>query len=985
MISFPTLIGALLALAICAVPTSARGLKDYQQTVWTQQDGAPTELTALAQTTDGWLWIGSGDGVFRFDGVNFEPYSPPGQPQLAHQRVVEMYAADNGDLYISYFPREVAVVRANGQVELLAQPKDFRRNPPLSMALDQDRSLWTIGNGIRRYANGEWSTVEDDPVWNGDGSFSLLLDQEQRLWASSPSGVWRLDRASGRFVQISKQGGGLAIAANGDVWTVAPQGGPAIRVAASSAGKPRPLQAAAMGSRAAGQFTSDGTLWALGCPELACLVHDAMTRDGPLLPARDAQERVYSTGSAAGQEALGMLEDRENNLWIMTHNALSRFRPKRFLTPGFELEDFYYSAAADGAGALWVAETAAGKLWRLGPDAVPQPQPQPGPPVYMLASGRDGALLRVGERSISRVLNGATQTIALPLDEEGKPLGRKLFGLLDDGERLWTGSTATGAIAWVDRQWQPIAALGLPSRIYLSQADGPGQLWLALSTGELVFHDHGKLARYDATPVGIATGIFPGPPLLLGGTEGLAMLRDGKLHMLRGAEPNALRGVSGIAVTADGDRWLNGVAGVVHVRAQDWQRAMAQPDEPLRYELFGVADGYPGRASVKMRRPTAISPDGRHVWFITTTGIVGLDSANLRRNPVAPKAVVLEVSTDAARFDAAQDVNLPAGAGNFRLRFSALSTRQPERTRFEYQLDGVDATWRDAGNRRTTSYTNVAPGQYLFRVRAINEDGVVSTEAATVRLTLAPTLVQSLPFRLACAAALVLLAVLLYRLRVRYLTARLLERLQIKLAERERIARTLHDTFLQSVQAMLLRLRKFERGLPEPTRDELHTLLGEVQGVIDEGRDQVHELRDPAIRTLDDVLRDSAAGLAALHPEVAFTLDSEGADPGLAPCVLDEAGLIAGEALRNAYSHAQAGRIDVRISYGPHGCTLQVRDDGCGLDEEAARARQRDGHWGLVGMRERAARIGARLQIDSKAGHGTTVTLTIPSSTSHGF
>ena len=164
MISFPTLIGALLALAICAVPASARGLKDYQQTVWTQQDGAPTELTALAQTSDGWLWIGSGDGLFRFDGVNFEPYSPPGQPQLAHQRVVEMYAADNGDLYISYFPREVAVVRANGQVELLAQPKDFRRNPPLSMALDQDRSLWTIGNGIRRYANGEWSTVEDDPV-----------------------------------------------------------------------------------------------------------------------------------------------------------------------------------------------------------------------------------------------------------------------------------------------------------------------------------------------------------------------------------------------------------------------------------------------------------------------------------------------------------------------------------------------------------------------------------------------------------------------------------------------------------------------------------------------------------------------------------------------------------------------------------------------------------------------------------------------------
>lgn len=280
MIRFPSLIVALLALSIGAVPASARGRKDYQQTVWTQQDGAPTELTALAQTTDGWLWVGSGDGLFRFDGINFEPYVPPGQPQLTHQRVVELHAAGNGDLYISYFPTAVAVLRARGQLELLPPPKDYRRVPPLSMALDKDGSLWTIGNGIRRYADGQWTIVEDDPVWMGEGFYSLLLDQDQRLWASAPGGVWRLERDSGRFVQVSGQGGGLALAPNGEVWVVAPRGGPAIRLAASSAGKPRPPHAAAGGARLAGQFASDGTLWASGCPELACLARGAAQAGG---------------------------------------------------------------------------------------------------------------------------------------------------------------------------------------------------------------------------------------------------------------------------------------------------------------------------------------------------------------------------------------------------------------------------------------------------------------------------------------------------------------------------------------------------------------------------------------------------------------------------------------------------------------------------------------------------------------------------------
>lgn len=184
----------LIAAALCLAPAAARGLKDYQHTVWSEQHGAPADITGLAQTTDGWLWIASSDGLFRFDGVGFEAYAPAGLPELAHMRVVDMHAADNGDLYVSYFPKDVAVIRRDGHAELLPLPKERRRTPPLTMAIDRDGSLWTIGHGIRRYADGQWTTIEGGAEWTNNDFHSLLLDQDGRMWATEPNGAWLLDR-----------------------------------------------------------------------------------------------------------------------------------------------------------------------------------------------------------------------------------------------------------------------------------------------------------------------------------------------------------------------------------------------------------------------------------------------------------------------------------------------------------------------------------------------------------------------------------------------------------------------------------------------------------------------------------------------------------------------------------------------------------------------------------------------------------------------
>ena len=997
MIPLPSLLRLMSALwmaaIVLALPAAARGLKDYRHTVWTQQDGAPSDINGLAQTADGWLWVAGGDGLFRFDGVSFERYAPAGHPELVHMPVLELHAADNGDLYIAYFPKNVGVVRRDGSFELLPAPADFRRMPPLVMAADRDGSLWTIGDGIRRYANGQWSTVDASTSWTRAGFYSMLLDQEGRLWAAGPAGAHRLDRASGRFEKVSDLHGGLAIRPNGDVWLLGADGAASTRLAEAGAVKARPARAGAVVSRATGQFASDGALWMLGCPDRICLVHDVARHPVALDIAVDADERLPGDSGDTGQESLGILEDREGNIWVHAQNGLNQFRPKRFLipSPSLELTDHFYSMATDGAGSVWVAERVTGRLWRLGADGA-QLAPAAGPAVqpatrsslpkletHMLASGRDGALLKANTRSITRVRGDSSETIPLPPGPDGKPVDRQLLGLLDDGQRIWTASTDIGPIAWADGAWRRGAEIGLPDRVFFTQAGGPGQIWVVRFNNELVLFDgSGKYPAYDARPVGITTGIFPGQRLVVGGTDGLAVLKDGRLQLLRGPDQDALRGVSGIAVTADGDRWLNGVKGVVRVRAADWQRALDHPGQSLRYELFGTADGYPGRASILWRAPTAHSGDGRHVWFISSRGIVGLDSADLRRNAAPPHPVVLDVSTDEARFAAAQGLRLPPGSQSFRVRFTAPSLRQPERTRFAFRLEGVDAGWRDAGNLRTTSYTNVAPGDYVFRVRAFNEDGVQSREDAAVRMTVEPTLVQTLPFKLALAAVLLALLAVLYRLRVRYLMRRITERVEIKTAERERIARTLHDSFLQSVYLLMLRLRKLTARLPDGdgTRRELQAILDETTRTIDEGRDQVHEMR--VARTLEEIVRDCAEGLQVLHPEVGFELRSEGAPSGADQELVDEAGAIACEALRNAFEHAQARHVLVTIGHDKREWSVLVKDDGRGIGQEVIDAGRRDGHWGLVGMRERAARIGARLEIRSNTGSGTEVELGVP-------
>lgn len=958
---------------------AAVGLANTHHARWTALEGAPLQVTSMAQTRDGWLWFGTFDGLHRFDGSRFERVALPQRSLPTRQQIIGVRAQKEGQLLISYVGSGLSVLHPDGRLDDLPEI-DGPALASLVATIDDDGSIWTGSlGGVHRFDGKEWRQVAFDGAPDAGGPLAMVVDQYGRLWFSDAAATWRLDRQRMRFVRVARSGGRLVMSPDGRLWAarhgrLALLPGPRDGLA-----KPRPAWFNSMEARPAALFDRDGTLWTLDGSQDIRLRYGAGGLRGNAVGALDGAGEWIRGSTLSGDDPDYMLEDLEGNVWVVTQQGVDRFREHRVLRSPLPGAGGNYSLARDADGVVWAADIRSGALWRLAPGEEPRRERVSG--VNVIVSDRRGALLLGGKRSIEVRERGTIRHIPLPPTRGGAAADLRLIGVRDDGKVLWIASPETGLMGLVDGVWRPREFFNLPDKIFVSAVGGPGQLWLGLGTGELVLYDKGRQQVFDASAVGLASSIFTEGGIAISGERGMGVLRDGRVRLLRAAEPEVLRNVTGMHVTPEGDRWLNGAAGVLRVQAADWARSVADPGQPLRYRLFGAPEGYPGMAVTETRLPTAVADSQGRIWLAATGGVVSIDAAAAQRSTHAPRVAILGATANgvAMRASTGGTLSLPPGSREFSIDFTAPALRRPDGLRFSYRLDGVDRGWQDAGNRRTAYYTNVAPGAYRFQVRAGNEDNVASANIADLDLRIAPTLVESRHFQALCALGVAAIGYCLYRYRVRYLTRRLAERLQVRTAERERIARTLHDTFLQTVQALTLRLDTVVRTLPagDPTRGKLEQVLDEADHAIAEGRDQLQELRMKDGAILERVIGDALDALQASHPGVGAGLVVSGDAPYLGPALAGEVAEVAREAMRNAFHHAGATRVEVRLAYGARELALEVADDGQGIDDAVLKAGGRDGHWGLVGMRERAARIGGRLSIDSSAGRGTTVGLLV--------
>jgi len=348
---------------------------------------------------------------------------------------------------------------------------------------------------------------------------------------------------------------------------------------------------------------------------------------------------------------------------------------------------------------------------------------------------------------------------------------------------------------------------------------------------------------------------------------------------------------------------------------------------------------------------------------------------------VAPIVSIEDLLSDGKRYAASENMRLPKGTHNLRIDYTTAAVTDSEHARFRYRLAGVDDGWQDVGQRRQAYYTNLGPGRYVFMVTAAGKDGVWSARYALLTFVVEPVFYQTLLFKAGVGAAAILFLRLLFALRLDQIHKRYRRGIDARLAERERIARDVHDTLLLGVQALLFRLQMWEDepSVPDSVRKEMATVIEQTRTIVAEGRQRILMMRRTDAQPVD--LVETLAGIgneASVGKSAVFEVNVVGDGKALTIETKDQLIDIAREGVRNAYQHADADRITVEIEYGSRSVTLTIEDDGRGIDASVFEKGAKSSHFGLTGMRERAKQLGGRFRLKSKPGLGTRIEVVLP-------
>jgi signal transduction histidine kinase len=385
------------------------------------------------------------------------------------------------------------------------------------------------------------------------------------------------------------------------------------------------------------------------------------------------------------------------------------------------------------------------------------------------------------------------------------------------------------------------------------------------------------------------------------------------------------------------------------------------------------------------------STDGK-LWFSAGDGGVSfVDPSRLAFNNFPPPVHIEQLIVDRKAYDAISDesgsLRLPPLIRDLQIDYTALSLVAPEKIRFRYKLEGRDNDWQEVTDRRQVFYNDLPPGNYRFRIIASNNNGVWNETGTYVDFNIAPAYYQNAWFRVAIVVLFLLAIGAIYQMRLQQVARQVRARMEERLEERERIARDLHDTLLQSVQGLILKFHAVSKQIPAdtPAYHALEKTLDHADEVLAEGRDSIRNLRvnSASISDLPAAFR-SVAEETSQGRDAIFKTVVEGRVRDLHPLVLEECYCIGREAIINALSHSDGEHVEAEIAYDSREFRLRVRDDGRGINPRILEAGGRAGHWGLQGMHERAQKIGGQLKFWSRPETGTEVELTVPAATAYG-
>jgi signal transduction histidine kinase/ligand-binding sensor domain-containing protein len=980
------LVSCFLATPALWAVDPSRSISQYGHTSWLVKDGnfsgTPRQIT---QTADGYIWIGTTEGLFRFDGIHFLHWSPPVGEDLPSLRVNSLLSTPDGSLWIGTLKgisqwkngHLANISGETGVVPAITEAHDGKVWFVLNRSSGAATPLCkVVGAGMRCYG-----ATDGAPV---DACYSLVQDAQGSFWIGCENGLaeWNLNEHyvfKPRIDKPSENGPSirsLISVPDGSIW-----------VGMATAGRGRGLSRLEQRSWKAVQMPGldgstlssnrlfmdhENTLWV------------ATDEKGVYRIVQGKADSFRHLDGLSSDDVIDIFEDHEGNLWTATTVGIDKFR--NLPVTSFSSREGLKNQEVDGILAtsddsIWIGGYGAIDILNQGKvKSIVKGKGLPGELVTSFFQDHAGRIWVGIDNSLNVYHDGTFKRISR---KSGRPFGM-VTGIAEDiNHDIWVETSGSPRELirirdFIEQEAFPAPQTPPARRVAASPRGG---IWRGLQSGTIenrlgvqtqTFHyasePGSRIEQIVVNPDGSV--LAASPPGLIGWKEGKQLILSTR---------NGLPCSTVYSFVSDqlGNLWLSMPCGIVRIPNADLQKWWNDSNALVHSKLFDALDGAQPEV-VAFQSGATRSVDGR-LWFAAGVLLQMIDPDHLEINPIVPPVHIEGVIADRKNYSPLDGLRLPALTRDLEIDYSALSFTVPEKVRFRYRLEGRDVDWQDPGMRRQAFYSDLRPGPYRFRVIACNNDGLWNEVGAGLEFSVKSAWFQTVSFRLLCVAALLLIVWIIYQLRVRQIAAALSFRFDERLAERTRLARELHDTFLQTVQGSKMIADDALDADADQTRmrqalEKLSRWLGQA---VDEGRAALHSLRVTTTEKnhLSEALRRATEDhQLPSSMTVAFSVIGDPKD--LHPIVRDEVYRIGYEAIRNAAAHSRASRLEIDLRYA-NDLSLRIKDNGLGIDPSIPEL-GREGHFGLQGMRERASRIRSKLTIVSSANAGTEVSLVVP-------
>lgn len=954
-----------------------KSFSQYVLDAWATDNGLPQNTVyCITQTQDGFLWVGTEEGLARFDGVRFTPFNKGNSPEIRSNYINALLEDPDGNLWIGTYGGGLSKYR-NGRFTHFGKEEGLPDDHIVCLFFDRERTLW-IGttHGLSRFRGGSFQSFSTQDGLSDNWIVSIVDDHAGGVWIGTARGLCRL--INKRFEAIPAAGTqviySLYSPAPEDLWigtfnTLKHIRSNQLENFMLETNLPNvPVRAI--------HRDTDRNLW-------------IATLGAGVNRFRDGKLEAFTMENGMSSNMIhAFYEDREGSLWIGTSEGLSRLKNGKFVS--------YSTAEGLSFNRVWcVYENHQHQIW-IGTDGGGLNVFDQGKFTHFtIRDGLSSNLISSLTEDQAGNLWVGTLGAGLNKYEHGKFVhytfenglsGNWIWSIYPDHRgSVWIGTFNRGLNRLKDGVFIHYDAHnGFPAQSVHSIYEAPnGAVYFATADAGLVrwkddvFTTYSTKQGFPSDDLISMYGDSEGTLWLSAASQGLIWFKNGQSRKVTQKDGLLYDTIEGILEDNHGNLWMSTNRGIFTVNKKVLQDFVSGKIHHFEIKTFGKSDGMKSEECNGGYQPSAWkSHDGR-LWFSTIKGVVVIDPEKIPVNRLPPPVLMQDVIVDDEQVSqTGRGIEFQPGKQHFEFHYTALSLLDPAKVNFKFKLEGFDRDWIQAGARRVAYYTNLPSGSYQFRVQACNNDGVWNEAGAVFTFRLDPHVYETTWFYLLCAAFVLSAGFAVHRYRLKQIHSRF----DAILSERNRLARELHDTLAQGITGVITQLEAAEEihpGAPDQSmqhvsraRELARQNLAEARRTIRGMRPQYLE-RGPLGAALGRAATDLTSGTG-----IELDIRIEGEDRPLPALIEDNLLRIAQEAVHNCVKYAGAKLIQLELRYRSHDVELRITDDGSGFD--VGTALDKDGHFGLLGIQERAKQLGGHANIRSSSGAGTEIRISLP-------